>query len=58
MTKIVSEVILMMRPRTVSHTHAIVQVLNRIAGQTTGNNGTVAGLTIWIALDAVSCVHV
>jgi hypothetical protein len=58
MTKIVCEIVLVMRPGAITHTHAIKEVFNWIAGQTRSDNGAVASLAVLVALEAGARVGV
>jgi hypothetical protein len=52
MTKIVGEVVLVMWTGTICHTHAIVEVLDRVTSQARSNDRTVTRLAILVTLKA------
>lgn len=58
MTQVVSEIVLVMRTRTIRHAQTVVEIFDRIAGKARGNDRAVASLAILIALQAGASVNI
>lgn len=58
MAQVVSEIVLVMRTRTIRHTQTVVEIFDRIAGKARGNDRAVACLAILIALQAGASVNI
>ncbi len=48
--QVVGKVVLVMRPRTIRHTHAIVEILDGVASEARGDDGAIASLAVLVAL--------
>ena len=58
MAQVVREIVLVMRTRTVRHAQTVVEIFDRIAGKTRGNDRAIASLAILIALQAGASVYI
>jgi hypothetical protein len=58
MTQVVSEIVFVMRTRTIRHAQTVVEIFDRITGKARGNDRAVASLAILIALQAGASVNI